>query len=708
MSYYTVGTIMKKMNVSELNSLYRDAESCDKQKYSEMRSNVLLIAGEHYTKSASKQFARLRETNNLTEAQRLRLTKNHIYRIHKTYVNSILDKAPGVQMTPKNEMEMQDRKAAELHEAVWTDQVERNKLHDKIAQYADSFCGTGEVAVKVFWDPTKGALESYAPLVDEETGEPYVDPETGQMVADESKPQFTGDVCYEPIHGFNLFRDPAANSMDDSAYIGIRKMTKKDHLEKMYQADPEKLKMLEVGSEKEFVVFDSNKATYKKAEEQVLIKEVYYRPCLVYPRGYFYIWTSSGILEEGELPDALFPIVWEGFNKHATTPRATSIVKIARPYQAEINRAASQAATHQVTLGDDKVLYQSGSKLTQGALLPGVRGISYNGQQPTILPGRTGEQYLNYMAQQIDEMYKAVFLDVISQKETGQSTDPYGQLYKSMSQQAVFKPYVDSFSRFLVSLAELALRTCKNNMSENMFIQAAGRNEAVNIAEFKQQSDFSFQVVVKPMGDSIDTMMGKQLTMQHMLQYVGKSMKPDDIGKIMKNMPFMNNEEAFSDLTLEYDNVTNDMLALERGEQVSMSPYADNQYYIKKLTHRVKQADFKLLNPQIQQMYQMLIRQHQDEEVRKQQEILKAKNEYIPTDGPLITVDLYVSDPKNPEAPAKRAKVPQRAMEHLLKILEMQGASLDKLEEMNQGNLAEIAQQLTGQPQPQLPPGMVG
>lgn len=151
-----------------------------------------------------------------------------------------------------------------------------------------------------------------------------------------------------------------------------------------------------------------------------------------------------------------------------------------------------------------------------------------------------------------------------------------------MSQQAVFKPYVDSFSRFLVSLAELALRTCKNNMSENMFIQAAGRNEAVNIAEFKQQSDFSFQVVVKPMGDSIDTMMGKQLTMQHMLQYVGKSMKPDDIGKIMKNMPFMNNEEAFSDLTLEYDNVTNDMLALERGEQVSMSPYADNQYYIKK------------------------------------------------------------------------------------------------------------------------------
>lgn len=693
------------MNVEDLNSLYKDSESVDKEIFSEMRSNILLVAGEHYTKNVNKHFARLRETNRLTESQRLRLTKNHIYRIVKTYTNAILDKAPGVQPTPKNESEMQDRKSAELNDAVWTDQVERNRVDSRIAKWADAFVGTGEVAVKIFWEPTKGALEGYYPLMDE-MGNPIIDPMTGQMVPDENSPKFTGDVCYEPIHGFNLMRDPSAKTMEDSPYLLLRKMVNKKHMAKVYGNDPEKMKALEASSEKEFVVFDSNKATYKKEKDNILVKELFYKPCLEYPNGYFYIFTSAGVLEYGELPEGLFPIVWEGFDVYASTPRAKSIVKVARPYQAEINRAASQAATHQVTLGDDKVLYQAGSKLTQGALLPGVRGISYQGQQPTILPGRTGDQYIGYMQAQIEEMYRAVFLEEASKKENSQM-DAYSMLYRSMGQQAIFKPYVEKFSRFLVNVAELTLRTCKAYMPEGMLVKAVGRNEYINISEFKSTSDLDYQIVIKPMSDSIDSMLGKQLTMQHLLQYVGKNLKPEDIGKMMKNMPFMNNEEMFGDMTIEYDNVTNDMLAIERGEMPSISPYADNQYYIKKLTHRMKQSDFKLLQPQMQQAYQQLVQAHQQEEVRKQQAIKAAQNEYIPTDGAMVAIDMYVPNP-DPEKQPKRARVPQRAVEWLLKQLESQGMSLDKLEEMNEGALAEIAQQMMiGQPQQTLPPGMV-
>lgn len=700
---------MKRMDVNDLNQIYQDSEEIDKEQFSEMRSNVLLVAGEHYTKNVNKHFARLRETNRLTEHQKLRLTKNHIYRIVKTYVNGILDKVPGVQVVPKNETEMQDRKAAELNDAVWTDIKERHNMKEKIRKWANEFVEIGECAVKVFWDPNKGDFIGYDQAVDEKTGEPlYLDEtgsetiqpgafdEFGQMVMqfepapDEESPVFSGQLCYETIHAFNLLRSPASETMEDSPYLINRKMVDKRDLMKMYSDDPEKQKMLKESSTKgDFLVFDSNKAGYDRTKNQILIKEIYYKPCLRYPNGYFYIWNENGILEEGELPYGIFPIKWCGFDEYATTPRARSVVKVARPYQAEINRAASQMATHQITLGDDKVIYQSGSKLSPGALLPGVRGIAYQGTQPTILPGRTGDQYLAYINTQIDEMYQAVFLDKVAQKEE-HNLDPYSLLFRTMSQQSVYKQYVQKFEKFVVDIAELSLQLARHYLPEDAIIGAVGKNEVINISEFRNTKPFEYQVNVEPMSDSIDTMLGKQMTFTHMLQYVGKNLTKEDIGKIMKNMPFVNNEEMFGDMTINYENVTNDMLALERGEPVQVGPLDDNEYYIQKLDHRMKQADFKLLAPQIQQQYQMFKQQHLQEMARKAEEIKRAQSEYIPTGGAMITCQMRVKDPDGEGT--KQVRIPYQAMDWLIKQLESQGMGLEKLENMSEGSQAELSQ----------------
>lgn len=682
---------MKQMNVNDLNKLYQEADSVDKKAFSEMRSNVLLASGEHYTRSVNKQFDRLRKLNKISESQKLRLTKNHTFRITKTYENSIIDKAPGIKVLPKNETELQDRKAAEQNDAVWQDQVERNKLKDKTNDLANHFVVIGECAIKIFWDKSKGDFVGYNQKIDD-LGQPLFN-ELGQPEADKNSPVFSGDVNYKTLFGFNIFRCPSASSMHDSPYIGHREMISKEVLKRRYAGDKEKLKAIETSGEKDFVIFDSSQSSFSKEKDSVLIKEVYYKPSIVYPLGYFYIWTTAGILEEGELPEGLFPIVWEGFEKHPTSPRAKSIIKVIRPYQAEINRAASQMATHQITTGDDKILYQAGTKLSQGSLLPGVRGIAYNGAPPTVLAGRTGDQFSKYIFEQIDEMYKAALLDKIELKTQG-GNDAYGMLYRSMSQQAVFKPYVERFSHFLVQMAEITLRTCKAYMDESRFVQVVGRSEQINVAEFKSSSPLNFQINVQPVSDSIDTMLGKQLTMQHIMQYVGKNLGKDEIGKMIKNMPFMNHEESFGDLTLEYENVSNDMLALERGEVVQPSQYADTIYYIKKLTNRIKKSDFKVLDPGVQQNYMQLLQAYQDQEAMNQQKILAAKNEFIPIDGPLITVDFYVTDPNSPTGATKRAKLPQRAIEYLMKRLDEQGASLDKLEQMNEGNLSQIAEKM--------------
>lgn len=680
---------MKRMDLNDLNEIYQTSEEIDKGVFSEMRSNILLVAGEHYTKRLRDSLSAFRDTKNISDRQKLRITKNHTYRITKTYANGIIDKVPGAQVTPKNETEMQDRKAAELNDAVLTDVKERHNFRSKISKYAHEFVDVGEVAVKVFWDPNKGQKIGYEPALGPDE-EPIVDPITGEMQADPERPVFSGDFCFETIHAFNLLRDPACETMEDSPYLINRKMVSKKELQKVYKNDPEKLKMVKEGSSRgDFIVFDSNKAGYEKTKNHVLIKEIYYKPCLLYPEGYFYIWTEDGILEEGELPFGIFPIKWVGFDEYATTPRAKSIVKVIRPYQAEINRAASQVATHQITLGDDKVLHQAGNKLAPGGLISGVRSITYQGAPPTILPGRTGEQYVGYITGQIEEMYRAAMLDQVIQKEQ-HNLDPYSLLFRSMSQQAVYKPYVQKFEKFVLDICELILQLARHYLSDDAIIAAVGKQEAINIAEFKSTIPLQYQVNVEPMSDSIDTMLGKQMTFTHLLQYVGKNLEKEDIGRMMKNMPFVNNEEMFGDMTLNYQNVTNDMLALERGEQVQVQPNDDNEYYIKRLDNRIKQADFRLLDPMIQQNYMMFKQQHQQESVRKVEEIRRAQSEFIPTGGALMTVQMHMPDPDGKGT--KQVRLPYQSLQWLIQHLESQGMGLDQLEQMDQGTQAEMAQ----------------
>jgi len=705
---------LDEMKVEELNRLYTESEEVDKSAFSEMRSNVLLSAGEHYTKNVNKHFSRLRETNKLSPQTKLRLTKNHIYRVVKTYTNSIIQKAPGVRPVPKNDTEMQDRKDAELNRAVWEDIKERHKFKDKFRKWAEEFVEVGEFALKVFWDPDKGQHIGYEPLIDEETGEqvmemavddatgqPIIDPMTMepvlQEVPDETKPVMSGDFCYEPIHGFNLLRPAECKDMQEAKHLIIRKMVDKRSLMKKYKEDPDKLRFLEESKGDDFVVFDSNKVAYKSTKTETLVKEMFIKPSILYPKGYFYMFTEHGILEQGELPFGIFPIHWVGFDEYVTNPRARSIVKVARPYQAEINRSASQEATHQVTLGDDKILYQKGSKLSQGALLPGVRGVSYNGAPPQILPGRTGAQFGDYNQRTIAELYKATFLDEVMAEKNNQ-LDPHTMLFRTLSQKSVYVPYIQKWERFMVDICETSLEYAKHYLPDDALISAIGKNEMVNIPEFRKTTKLCYRINLEPVSDDAETLLGKQINFQHILQYVGKNLNPDDIGKIIKNMPYVNTEDSFSDLTIDYDNVTNDMLAIERGSQPKVNPLDNNEYYIKKLTHRMKQSDFAYLPPEQQQYYQTFMQMHQNEVTRKSQEIQRAQQGFIPTGGALVSVDMYVPN-EDPSKQPKRARIDQKAVEWLLKQLELQGINLDKMEEMERSSMAQIAQMMNQQQQ---------
>lgn len=683
------------MKIAKLNELYDEAEACDREIFSEMRSNIRLVAGDHYPKKNSRFLDRLRESKQVSEDQKLRLTKNHIQKICKGYHNAIISHSPSTFIGPHNEKELKDQKAAELNNSVWEDMKKRYDLKRKISNMAKDYVEIGECAMKIFYDPFAGKLVGYeAKMGIGPDGEMAPEMDENGELQNSGRPMFSGAMCFERIHGFNLLRSPSAKTMDESPYLIYRKMVPQKELLIMVGDDEEKQKMVQQSSQDVFRVFDGATGNYSDVKGMCMVREFYFRVSQEHPLGAWSITTENGILfgDEGEgLPFGVFPIEYEGFEEIQTTPRHRSIIKVLRPYQAEINRTASKIAETQITLGDDKLTIQSGTKLQQGATLPGVRAIQYTGASPGLIPGRSGEQYVPYMTSQITEMYQVANYFEEAENITGTS-DPMLVIFQSMVNRKKFLPYAQKFESFVVRLTEKGLKLKKGYCNPEELIPIIGKAEAVNIPEFKSTEDISYQIKVEPMSDDVHTQMGKQIVFQNILQYVGSSLQKEDIGLLIRQMPWLTKDSAFADLTLDYDCATNDILALDRGQFRPAHADDNHTYMIKRLTSRMKMSDFEMLSPQIQQMYQARRKQHEGIKADQIKKIQAAKDGFIPTTGYLVTVDFYI----NTEGKTSKAKVPYDALGWLMKKLSDQGMAQQDLEKMNQGALSEIAQMLIG------------
>ncbi len=619
-----------KCTISDLERFYQSDEEADKELFAEQRSNIMLYSGEHYNRQRSTFYKRLREVKSITEEQRLRLTKNHTQKIVDSYTNHIISTAPGVGFEPANDNELQDQKTAEMNKSVWEFAKQKYNLDEEVQNWAEDFTQIGEVAVKIFWDPTAGKF------LGEFAGE------DGGM-----KPHFSGDMVFEDIYGFNLMIESGASDHRKAKRMTVRKMVATKKLKEMFPGEDNE-RFIQESADETFKIFDRGRSDFRKNKEECLLKETYFTPCFDYPEGYVYYFVKGKILFESPLPASKFPIVFKPFRKMKTRARGQSIVKTIRPFQAEINRAASKIAEHQVTLGDDKVLLQQGTTLTSGKVLPGVRSYNYTGIEPKILGGRDGSQYAAYMAQQITEMYNACDVDEKEEPMGGQ-VDPFSLIYRSARQKRRFRLYVARFEQFLIEVAQLYLDLARYHYPDDMVIGMVGRSEQVNLEEFRNQDPQCYRIKVTAQSDDIETKLGKQLVLSQTLQYTAGKFEREDIGKLIKAMPYSNLGESFSDLTMDYEAATNDILALDRGDRPPVAEHDNHIYMMKRLTQRMRQADFQFMDPAIHQNYIQRMMKHQEIQAQQVAAIQRAEQGLIPTSGPLVSCDFYVqTDPKDP------------------------------------------------------------
>lgn len=689
----------KLHTIQELNQFFSDGEVADQELFAEQRSNVQLVAGEHYAKKGNRFWNRLRDSKDISNEQKIRLTKNHIRKIVLTYRNSITSYAPGVTAIAKDKTSMQQQKSAELVNAVWADGKARHDFNSKINQWCHDFCSIGEFAVKGFFDPNAGKFLGMEAELDD-SGQVKMD-EDGKPVPSKIA-KFAGDVLLERLFSFNIIRPAGVKAMERAEWLCHRKMAAVDEVKGLIQSsdslsDDEKTQLMKKVTEsmdQTYVVLDGNTGQYRQVKGQTMLKEWFFRPSPQYPRGYFYICTNDDIIFKGELPFGIWPLVFKGFDEIQTSPRYRSIVKQLRPNQIEINRASSKMAEHQITLGDDKILIQNGSKLSPGTAYPGVRSYQYSGAAPVVMAGRTGDQYLSYIESQIVEMYQIAMVDEQKEEKNG-PIDVYAMLFRSLKDKKKFTLYTDTFESGLKEAFNLYITLCQKYFTPQHLIPAVGKAEYINIDEFKNVDDLCYSIKLEAQTDDSESKLGKQLMLNHLIQYVGPQLAKDDLGKLIRLMPYANDEQILEDLTMDFDYATNYMLQLDRGRVPVQNKYVKHTYLIKKLTNRTTKPDYDMLPPQIKDLYNQAIATHEQLETEEKIKIKMAESEFIPTGGYLVACDFYVPDPQNPQKLPKRVRLPSEALDWLIKHLDSQGSDQQTLEGLSQGAQSELASMLT-------------
>ena len=172
---------MIKISATELEKKYNDAVQADQADYDEKRTNILLVSGFHYSKKTQNQFNRIRESKSLSDDTKLRITKNHLGKIMRTYSNNLLTYAPGATIVAREEQSIHDKIQADISRSVWEDGKYKSNYTKQRRAAVDDFFILGECWIKQTFEPDMGEGRGYAPAVDE-MGQQMLD----EMVAENS------------------------------------------------------------------------------------------------------------------------------------------------------------------------------------------------------------------------------------------------------------------------------------------------------------------------------------------------------------------------------------------------------------------------------------------------------------------------------------------------------------------------------------------
>jgi len=673
-------------DIADLQSTYRNNQGGSSSHQAEMRVAIRLRNGLHWNSMVDT----IQQSGKVASQglDSIQITKNHLGNIIDRASNSVMKFAPDAAVAPRSSAEHGDIKTAEISNSVLEYLKEDNAMQKKLLHFIKDASTTGETYALIKFQPDAGEFIGY---------ETEVDPVFGMPIPDSHKAVFSGRVTCSKEYGFNVHLDLEADCFEQAKFATVDKLHWKDKLESRYKDSPEKLSMIKSSTDNTYKVFNGLSGSYALEENHVMIHETYVRPCPMYPKGQYFFWMDQGILEQGEL--LCFPLFQYNWKDADTSARGFGLIRDLKQTQLEINRIATQAVKESVTLGYSLLLTQLGTKLTQESFGNGMRTVYYQGAKPEVIDGKNGEQYLQKIKDETNDLYTLANLKMFEEEENFQG-DVMAMLTSSMKQKAKFKGNGIRFQKFVRDIMEGMLKYARAYLDHETIIPMIGKNEVVNISEFKNSDPLSHQIKIIDSNSDVDTALGRSLQATQLLQYAGSKLNDEQLGLVIQRMPWLDSEALTSEFTKNLRMSQNIILALDRGEFDPVDPEEPHEYIINKLVGRKKESSFKILPPQIKQMYEVRLQQSRQLFKKQQEQAQRAKDGHIPTGGFVVPVQMYGA---GKDGKSERLKLPVESLYWLVDELGKQKSSQERL------NAIPLSQQAAlqgdqGMPQQGMPP----
>jgi hypothetical protein len=687
--------------------------------FREHRTNAMLFNGNHYGKKTEQFDRQYQQQRGKYDTQAIRITENHLNKIISMRASALKALVPDVTVRPKNFGEFGDQKRADLHKAVLEDWKDQSGFREEEVRMIKEWMIYGEIAVKVFWDDSEGRrlpdilvseIEAEFDEIDEEGVEGVEITIDEDDIKTKRITRFEGRVTAEIIYPFDLIRDPSAESFKKAEWVCVKKLVDPEFLKRHFKkGDPRRRAVMEKSNDK-YNTFRVN-GEYTKTEGKTLIKEFFFKPSHRYPDGYFYIVAgaeSDTVLFEGPLPGGIFPIEVLGYDEISTSPRYASLIRHLRPNQLQVNLLKSKSVQTILTSGMDRIFINKGSKLSKP--LKGSDGVSvyeYTGTPPITEQGRVGEQFINVINMNIDQMYQKGNVQEAFEQQNKQ-VDAHTALFQSARQKATYNDYVCKYENFLKNVYMKVLKLSKMYMKDEALVYIAGSDEQINVPEYKTMNDLGYEIAAEAQSMDAESKLGRALDIQKVLQY-GANFDGAQLAALVKHMPYLNNEAVLETFPgyVDYQNALNDICRLDRGDQsvLNIRRYENHDAMISALTARSKKPDFEFLSDGVKQLYALKIQAHEQIKVQQIQEARAIESDFIPTGGVLMKIEgmrrnAGISSRGQPKT--EPVRLPQEAIQWLLERLQQQGLQLEILESQQEQVRAEIAGQVVQAEQAQI------
>jgi hypothetical protein len=256
----------------------------------------------------------------------------------------------------------------------------------------------------------------------------------------------------------------------------------------------------------------------------------------------------------------------------------------------------------------------------------------------------------------------------------GASQDPFAMLFRTLRQKKQFNIYESKYNRFKRKSVMTILRMAQHYYEDDRFVASAGEEDFVNIQEFKNAKATSAMIKVVERSEDISTMFGKQMAIQHILQFVGQQLEPKQRNKIISQLPLLGDEKLKNDLTAQETMIENEMLAMDRGEVRQARPFDNHPDFIDAFRNRINSPDFAIKirqNPQVKEIYDNRIKQHENMMAERIRQENAAKAGFIPMGGGLVAVNMSSPDPETGKN--RRIHLPSAAIEWMIQRMQEQG-----------------------------------